>query len=113
MQLKKFLAFLPSFFLNNVVIPQTNANLNVTMNQQLTMLEFFKFLDCIFFTACFKGISDQQNWWSSKPIDALRGAPFQLNEYMLSHRFKYIMQALQNTNEPLSNYTVHFHDVGR
>ncbi|KAL7465733.1 LOW QUALITY PROTEIN: hypothetical protein ACHAXS_006135, partial [Conticribra weissflogii] len=94
----------------DVVIPQTNANLDSTKSQQLTMSEFFVFLGCIFFMACFEGVSDRREWWSSFPIDAFKGAPFCLNEYMPYRRFEDIMQALCFTNHPYPPYANQFYD---
>ncbi len=101
----------PVNFLKDVVIPEKNANLDSTKSQQLTMSEFFVFLGCIFFMACFEGVSDHREWWSSFPIDAFTGAPFCLNEYMPYCHFEDIMQALRFTNHPYPPYANQFYDV--
>ena len=101
----------PVSYFRDVIIPRTNANLQSTKNQQLTMSEFFTFLGCIFYTACFEGISDRRDWWSSSPVERFRGAPDRLHDYMSGRRFEDIMQALRFTNTPQPQYNDRFHDV--
>ncbi|KAL3802289.1 hypothetical protein ACHAWO_002137 [Cyclotella atomus] len=47
---------------------------------KLTISEFYKWLGCQFFMACYEGISDRTPWWSSKKVDMFDGTS--LNEYM-------------------------------
>ena len=101
----------PMEFLKEVVIPETSRKLESTKTQQLTMSEFFVFIGCIFFMACFEGVSDCRDWWSLLPVDSFKGAPFRLNEYMSLRRFEDIMQALCFTNLPHPPYTDRYHDV--
>mmetsp|Transcript_11947 Transcript_11947/g.25228 ORF Transcript_11947/g.25228 Transcript_11947/m.25228 type:complete len:318 (-) Transcript_11947:177-1130(-) len=106
-----FQLWFPVIILKDVVIPEMNANLDSTKSQQLTMSGFFVFLGCIFFMACFKGVSDRRKWWSSLPIHSFKGPPFCLNEYMPYLRFEDIMQALCLTNHPYPPYADCFHDA--
>ncbi len=75
------------------------------------MSEFFVFLGCIFFMACFEGISDRREWWSFLPVNEFEGAPFPLGKYILFWRFEDIMQGLWYTNHPRLDYEDRFHDV--
>lgn len=73
----------PDDFVAKVILPATNVHLF----PHLTMQEFYKWLGCHFFMACFLGIDDRDEWWSPKPISMFEGAPFRLNEYMTRKRF--------------------------
>ncbi len=75
------------------------------------MSGLFIFLGCIFFMACFEGISDRREWWSSLPVNEFEGAPLQLEKYILLWRFEDVMQGLQNTNHTWPDYEDCFHDV--
>ena len=81
----------------NVIIPQTNQNLGTPINIQ----EFYVWLGCIFYMACFQGIGDRDQWWSSAPIDQFKGAPFRLNVYMPKTRFTDQMVGQSSVHLPL------------
>ena len=66
----------PEQFVLDVIIPQTNKNLSTPIDLHD---EFYVWLGCIFYMACFQGIGDRDEWWSSSPIDQFKGAPFRLN----------------------------------
>ncbi len=61
--------------------------------------EFYVWLGCIFYMACFQGIGDCDGWWSSSPIDQFKGAPFRLNGYMSKTRFIDITGAVRYTDK--------------
>ena len=75
------------------LIPMTNKELDLPINLQ----EFYVFLGCIFFQASFKGISDRDQWWSTKAINMFEGAPHRLNNFMSRNQFNKIMSALRYT----------------
>ncbi len=85
----------PEEWIVDVLILMTNKELSKKMDLQ----EFYVFLGCIFFTTCYEGIPNRDLWWSSKPIDMFKGAPFWLNEYMTGKRFNEIQAALQYTDK--------------
>jgi len=90
------------------VIPTTNKNLI----QKLTMQEFYVWLGCIFFLACYEGIPDRELWWSTKPIDMFDGALFQLHAYMPKKRFLEITYSIQYSDQPAPILFVYkFHQV--
>ncbi len=74
----------------DVIIPQANQNLGTPINIQ----EFYVWLGCIFYMACFQGIGDRNQWWSSAPIDQFKGAPFWL-------RFTHQMVGQSSVHHPL------------
>ena len=78
-ELDQFRLCFPEEFVINVIIPETNKHLVGTV---LTLQEFYVWLGCIFYMACFEGIGNCDNWWSLAPIDMFMGAPFCLNAYM-------------------------------
>jgi len=81
----------PEKWVKDVLIPATNKEID---REDLTLSEFYVYLGCHFFMACFEGISDQRLWWSSKPISIEEGAPFRLHEYMSLRRFNAITAAV-------------------
>ena len=107
-ELDLFRMCFPEEWIVNVLIPMTNKDLVKKMDLQ----EFYVFLGCIFFMACYEGIPDRKMWWSTQPIDMFVGAPFRLNAYMSRNRFDAIMHALRYTNKeaPLL-FLDRFHEV--
>jgi hypothetical protein len=98
----------PEEWLIDVVIPMTNKELSNKMSLQ----EFYVFLGCIFFMACYDGITYHDLWWSSKPVNMFDGALFHLNTYMMRNQFKEIIQSIRYTNKvaPLF-FNDRFHEV--
>ena len=97
----------PEKWVIDVLIPTTNKELDSPINLQ----EFYVFLGCIFFQASFKGISNHDQWWSTKAINMFEGMPHRLNNFMSRNRFKEIMQALRYTDRPQPEYLDRFHDI--
>ena len=87
----------PEQFVIDVIIPETNKNKHL-VGTPLTLQESYVWLGCIFYMACFEGIGDRDEWWSSSPIDQFKGAPFQLNGFMSKNHFVDIMGALRYTD---------------
>ena len=71
-ELDLFRMCFPEQFLLDVIIPQTNRYLGTPIN----LHEFYVWLGCIFYMACFQGIGDRDEWWSSATINQFKGAPF-------------------------------------
>jgi hypothetical protein len=82
-------------FVCKVVLPTTNIHLF----PQLTMQEFYKWLRCHFFMACFQGIDNQDERWLQQPISMFQGAPFRLSEFMMRNRFTDIACKICFTNK--------------
>ncbi len=100
---------MPEEFIKTVIIPETNKNLE---GDRLTLSEFYKWLGCRFYQACFVGISPVKLWWSSKEIDKFDGAPFRLGDVMTFARFNAIDKAIRYTNQPVpTDFEDKFHDV--
>ena len=103
---------MPEQFIQDVVLPATN----VFLTDEMTMGEFYKWLGCHFFMACFQGIKDRNDWWSTAPIDMFSGAPFRLNEFMTKRRFLEITAAIVFTDVPPptlaeGGFVDRFHDI--
>jgi hypothetical protein len=66
----------------------------------------------MFFMACYEGVPDRELWWSTKAIDMIDRAPFQLNAFMTKKRFLEITYTIQYTDKaaPLL-FTNKFHEV--
>jgi len=106
-ELDLFRMTFPEFFILKVIIPATNHRLATHM----TLQEFYVWLGCNFFTACFPGIANLEDWWSTKPISMWEGAPFRLNKYMAKARFLQITAAVSFTNREHPTFLDKFHDV--
>jgi len=107
-ELDLFRMCFPEQFVIEVIIPQTNQNLATPINLQ----EYYVWLGCIFYMACWQGIGDRDEWWTSDPINPFKGAPFRLNAYMSRVRFKDITGAIRYTDiaDPLL-FVDKFHEV--
>ncbi len=107
-ELQLFRICFPKEWLVDVCIPMTNKDLS----KKTTLQEFYVFLGCIFYMACYQGIPERELWWSTKPIDMFDGAPFHLNAFMTYSRFREILQAIRYTDkaEPLF-FLDKFHEV--
>ncbi|KAL3773990.1 hypothetical protein ACHAWO_004625 [Cyclotella atomus] len=100
---------MPEKFIQQVMIPETNKHLE---GERLTLSEFYRWLGCRYFAACFVGVSPFTAWWSSKEIDQFEGAPFRLNCVMSYSRFNAIDKAIRYTNvPPPTEFEDKFHDV--
>ena len=66
-----WLAF-PEQYIKDHVIPATNTKIT----HKITLSEFYIWLGCNFFMACFKGMANREDWWSKSEIDMRNGAPF-------------------------------------
>ena len=100
----------PEKYVVEVLLPETNKHLLT----KISLWEFYVFLGCQFFMACFDGITDRRLWWSSEPVSKFSGAPFRLTEYMSGRRFEQIVAALRYTNrEPADpeDYVDRFHGM--
>ena len=95
-------------FVIDVIIPETNKFLGTPM----TLQEFYVWLGCIFYMACFEGVGNRYEWWSTTPIDMFNGAPFRLNGFITRNRWLEITSAIRYTDvvEPLL-FIDRFHEV--
>ncbi len=95
-------------FVIDVIIPNTNKFLGMLM----TLQEFYVWLGCIFYMACFEGVGNCVEWWSTTPIDMFKGAPFWLNRFITRNQYVEIISAIRYTDvaEPLL-FIDRFHEV--
>eukprot|EP00957_Ditylum_brightwellii_P098708 7519010-Ditylum_brightwellii.AAC.1 len=70
---------MPEEWVVDVALPATNA---IIEGEKTLVQNFYCFLGCHFFMACYEGVLDRNLWWSLKPIAIEEGAPFRLNDYM-------------------------------
>ena len=64
-ELALFRMCFPEKWVRETLIPATNKEIE---GDPLSLSEFYVFLGCHFFMACFEGISNRRLWWSTKPI---------------------------------------------
>ena len=92
MELSLFRMKLPEKYVRDVLIPATNEE---SSGDEITLKEFYLYLGCHFFMACFKVISDRRLWWYPKPVSIREGSPFRLHKYMALWRFISINSAMK------------------
>ena len=97
----------PESFIKGVMIPATNEHLE----ENLTLHEFYVWLGCRFFMACYEGVSTVRDWWSNEPVSMWEGAPFRLNDFIDAGHFLNITQVLRYTNKPPPNFVDRFYDM--
>ena len=107
-ELSLFRMAFPEQWVRDVLIPATNEEIS---GDDITLKEFYVYLGCHFFMACFEGISDRRLWWSPKPVSIREGSPFRLQKYMALHRFISITSAMRFTNNPSPLFLDVFHYV--
>ena len=107
-ELSLFSMAFPAKWVRDVLIPATNEEIS---GDDITLKEFYVYLGCHFFVACFEGISDQRLWWSPKPVSIHEGAPIRMQKNIALRRFKSITYAMRFTNKPYFSFLDRFHDV--
>ncbi len=112
LELDLFWMAFPEDFIRELVLPTTNIHLS----PHLMMQEFYKWLGCHFFMACFQGIDDQDDWWLQQPVSMFDSAPFRLNKYMTKSRFIDITSRIRFTNKKApsiasNGFVDRFHEV--
>jgi hypothetical protein len=94
-KLELFLILFPLDYLLEVLIPETNKQLDAPMDCG----EFIRWIGCWFYMALWVGIPNRHDWWSTREVTMFFGAPFRLNDYMSRDRFDSILAALRYTDE--------------
>ena len=108
-ELALFRMCFPEAFISDVLIPETNRQIE---GEKMDLQEFYVYLGCHFFMACFEGISDRRAWWSKQDVSMFDGAPFRLGGFMSFNRFKAIAKAMTYTNKPVpTTFEDRFHEV--
>ncbi len=99
----KFLFWMcmPEQFIRDVVLPAVNE----ILTPHISISEFYVWIGCNFFMACFQGISNRELWWLSSSISMFSGAPFWLNKYMSRNRFLEVSAAIVFTGEKAPTLT--------
>jgi hypothetical protein len=107
MLLTMLLLFLPRKFLEDVILIETNKKIQ---GSAVTFGEFLRFLGLFLYMSTLSGYR-RSDYWSSKPISMLEGAPYPFNNFMTFKRFEAILLALTYTNEPPPAYRDKFWEV--
>ena len=87
----------PEEFILKTIIPVTTEEIK---GRELTLSEFYTWLGCRFFIACYVTELDTQAWWSKKPISMWEGAPHWLNDFITRDRFEEISRSLRLMDRP-------------
>ncbi|KAL7460318.1 hypothetical protein ACHAXS_001694, partial [Conticribra weissflogii] len=100
------LAF-PESFIIEVLIPQTNKNIE---GEELTLSEFYVWLGVNFLIGCCEGIVDRRDWWSTDPVTDFKGAPYRMSKYISGNRYDAINAAMRFTDEEAPDFEDKFHE---
>ena len=98
----------PEEYIKSVVIPATNAHLP---GEPLTLKEFYVWLGCRFFMACFVGEFDSRAWWSKSPVSLWEGAPHRLRPFIELDRFEAIGRELRLTKKEPPTFLDRFYGM--
>ena len=107
-ELALFRMCFPESWVRGSLIPATNECI---VGGKMDLQEFYIWLGCQFFMACFEGVSDRRDWWSPAAISMEEGAPFRLNAYLSLKRFNAITSAMRYTSIDPPPFVDRFHDV--
>ena len=88
--LSVFSMCMPEQCIKDDILKVTNKHLD----EKLTLSEFYKWLGCRFYMACYVGISPINLWWSKEETGMFKGAPFRLDHIMSLNRFQAIDKAI-------------------
>ena len=98
----------PENFIIDVQIPETNKNL---VGEELSLKEFYVWLDVNFFIGFHEGVSDPHKWWSTEPVMDFKGAPYRISKLISGKRFDAINAVMRFTNEDAPAFENKFHEV--
>ena len=90
-----FLTIFPRGYLENVILPATNNNIEDEIGD-VTFGELLRFIGIWFFLATTSGFP-RRDFFSSFPVSVKSGAPYRVNMYMSRKRFETILFALSFT----------------
>ena len=107
-RLDMFLIMMPMKCIEDTVIKNKNERLGVPMTTQ----DYIKWVGCWLYIACWVGICNRRDWWSTAAPSRNMGAPFRLNYYMNRNRFENILSLLQHTDQA-SEYEDRFNIMGQ
>jgi hypothetical protein len=93
-KLDLFMILFPVKYLKEVLIPETNKGLDVSLDMQ----EFIKWVGCWLYMSCWNGVSSRRDWWSVAEPSMDKGAPFRFHHVMSRKRFDDILSNLRYTN---------------
>ena len=83
-------------FVVEIIIPQTNLNLQRDKHRPTTYGEFLRWIGLWFLMATING-PDHRDFWSLGEVDCFVGAPMRLHNFMSRKRFEAILKALAIT----------------
>ena len=93
-----------------IIIPQTNLNLQRDKHQPTTYEEFLHWPGLWFLMGTING-PDHRNFWSLGEVDCFVGPPMRMHNFMLRKCFEAIMKALATTTRQPPAFRDHFWEV--
>jgi hypothetical protein len=103
-----FLHFLPVQFLHDVILVETNKNIE---GKPVEWPEFLRFIGLLLLMSTVITGYDRRSWFDHTEPSEFGGAPFRLHKYMTRHRFENILSALRYTNQPFPPFQDKFHQI--
>jgi hypothetical protein len=103
-----FLKFLPVQFMQEVILVETNKNIE---GKQVEWPEFLRFLGLLLLMSTVLTGYDRRSWFEDSEPSPSGGAPFRIQKYMSRHCFETILSALRYTNKPFPQFRDKFHQT--
>ena len=93
-----------------IIIPQTNLNLQHDKHQRTTYGEFLHWMGLWFLMATING-PDHHDFWSPGEVDCFVGAPMRLHNFISRKHFEAILKAIAITARQPPAFRDHFWEV--
>jgi hypothetical protein len=107
--LRMFLLFLLKYFIENVILAETNKSLGED-GMPITYGEFLRWIGILLFMSTLSGFK-RRDYWSLTPINLYSGAPYRLNDWMSLRRYEEITNNLTYTKNDPPLYRDRFWEV--
>ena len=106
-----FLYFLPVEYFKEVILPETNLEMQNGAGGEMSWGEFVRYLGLWILMSTVGYGGDRWRYFSSEPISPWNGAPWRLGKYMTGWKFERITSSLRLTAAPRPSYCDKFHKV--
>ena len=106
--LDHFIYFLPTNYIKDILLVQTNKEGG---EEDITWGELLVYFGLWFLMASVATGCDRRSFWDNSEINPWHGAPYRFHDYMPLNRFDYITKSLTFHCNPFPNYIDKFHEV--
>ena len=107
-RLSYFLGFLPTGYMQTVLLKESNK---VVMEEAISWREFLRFIGLFLLMSTVSGSFDRRSYFSFTEVSEWEGAPFRLYKYMTGTRFNNIISYLRYTDANQPTFRDRFWEV--